>query len=250
LLKDWDFQQPADEPAASSAAAAFYNAVWRHLLLLTFDELPPDRRPDGGDRWWELMDALLGLPSSAWWDAQGTPDIEQRDQILWRAIDDAVKELTATQGADPAAWRWGKMHTLELEHATLGKSGIDVIEWLFNRGPVGVSGWDAIVNATGWSAADGYGVDAVPSMRMIVDLGDLDASRWISSLATPGTPSIRTTSTSSNSGARVRTCRCAGTAPRSRPRPPSDGAQSGLTSHPALITVSPLQDAPIMTLGS
>ncbi|MGH8881802.1 MAG: penicillin acylase family protein, partial [Stackebrandtia sp.] len=53
LLQGWDFQQPADTPADSSAAAAFYNATWRHLLLRTFDELP--NSPSGGDRWWEVV---------------------------------------------------------------------------------------------------------------------------------------------------------------------------------------------------
>jgi penicillin amidase len=35
------------------------------------------------------------------------------------------------------------------------------------------------VNATGWTAQRGYGVDWVPSMRMVVDLADLDRSRWV-----------------------------------------------------------------------
>ena len=30
-----------------------------------------------------------------------------------------------------------------------------------------------------WDAAEGYEVTAVPSMRMVVDLRDLDRSRWI-----------------------------------------------------------------------
>jgi penicillin amidase len=179
LLERWDFQQPADEPAASSAAAAFYNAIWRNLLARTFDELPTDRKPDGGDRWWEVVNGLLLEQNSPWWDRLETPQVERRDEILWQSIDDAVGELTAAQGVDPAAWRWGKMHTLELEHATFGKSGIGVIEWLFNRGPAGTSGGEAIVNATRWSADEGYEVDGVPSMRIIVDLGNLDASRWI-----------------------------------------------------------------------
>jgi penicillin amidase len=50
---------------------------------------------------------------------------------------------------------------------------------MFNRGPVPVPGGSDIVNATGWNAADGYEVTAVPSMRMIVDLFLLDESRWI-----------------------------------------------------------------------
>ncbi len=53
VLEDWDFRQPAS--GAGSPAAAYYNAVWRNLLRLTFhDELPEGgrarrRRPlDGG----------------------------------------------------------------------------------------------------------------------------------------------------------------------------------------------------------
>jgi len=35
------------------------------------------------------------------------------------------------------------------------------------------------VNATGWNAAGGYGTIWVPSMRMVVNLDDLDKSKWI-----------------------------------------------------------------------
>jgi penicillin amidase len=180
LLQGWDFQQPASEPSAASAAAAFYNATWRHLLLRTFDELPEDRRPDGGDRWYEVLRPLLAQPSSPWWDDPSTSDkVETRDDLLVTAMTDAVAELRSRLGDDPAAWRWGALHTLLLQNATFGASGIAPIEWLFNRGPAGTSGGDAIVNATGWNARNGYEVDAVPAMRMIVDLSNLDASRWI-----------------------------------------------------------------------
>ncbi|HEX6870979.1 MAG TPA: penicillin acylase family protein [Micromonosporaceae bacterium] len=179
LLRGWDFQQPADAPAGSAAAAAFYNATWRHLLERTFDELPAERRPDGGDRWWEVVGPLLNQPDSPWWDDRSTSTVEKRDDLLSAAMVDAVAELTERLDDDPAAWRWGELHTLDLRNATFGESGVAPIEWLFNRGPVGTSGGDAIVNATGWTARDGYQVDAVPSMRMIVDLADLDNSRWI-----------------------------------------------------------------------
>ncbi len=56
LLRDWDYRQPAD-----SSAAAYYNAVWRSLLELTFhDELPEDVWPDGGQRWFAVVDAAAG----------------------------------------------------------------------------------------------------------------------------------------------------------------------------------------------
>ena len=54
-----------------------------------------------------------------------------------------------------------------------------MVEWVFNADPVDAAGGPSIVNATGWNAAVGYEVDWVPSMRMVVDLSDLDASRWV-----------------------------------------------------------------------
>ena len=174
LFDNWDFQQ-----GESSAPAALYNAFWRHLLTRTFDELPADRQPSGNDRWWEVVRPLLDQPNSPWWDDRSTPAVESLNDTFAAAMTDAVAELTARLGDDPAAWRWGDLHTLELTNATFGKSGVGPIEWLFNRGPKGTSGGGAIVNATGWNAAEGYQVNAVPSMRMIVDMSNLDASRWV-----------------------------------------------------------------------
>jgi penicillin G amidase len=184
LLRDWDFQQPADgergsAQAHSSAAAAFYNAVWRHLLLRTFDELPGDRKPDGGDRWFEVVRALLDKPDSPWWDDKATPSTEDAPAMLALAMRDADAELRKRLGDDPAKWRWGRLHTLTVRNQTFGESGIGPVEWLFNNPPAAASGGDSIVNATGWTAPAGYQVDWVPSMRMIVDMSNLDGSRWV-----------------------------------------------------------------------
>lgn len=184
LLRDWDFQQPAGgapgtPEAASSAAAAYFNAVWRHLLALLFDELPDSAGLDGGGRWFEVVVPLLEEPDSPWWDRVDTSEVETRDDVLSRALADAYRELAIAYGDDPTGWRWGELHTLTVRDGSLGSSGIAPIEALFNRGPVGTSGGTAIVNATGWDAAEGYEVTVVPSMRMVVDLSDLDASRWV-----------------------------------------------------------------------
>jgi penicillin G amidase len=49
-------------------------------------------------------------------------------------------------------------------------------EDLFNRGPYPAGGGESIVDATGWSINDGYETNWLPSMRMIVDLGNLNNS--------------------------------------------------------------------------
>ena len=174
-LRNWDFTQPAD-----SAAAAYFNVVWRNLLSLTFhDQLPEGAWPDGGSRWFEVIHTLLGQPNSTWWDNIGTPQHENRDDILREALVDARTEITQKMAREPAIWQWGKLHKLTLTNQSLGKSGIGVIDRLFIRGPYELGGGTSIVDATAWDASEGYTVTATPSMRMVVDLSDFDKSRWV-----------------------------------------------------------------------
>jgi penicillin amidase len=174
-LRNWDFTEPAD-----SAPAAYFNVVWRNLLALTFhDQLPAGTWPDGGSRWFEVIHTLLGQPNSAWWDDTRTPQRESRDDILREALVDGRQEITQKMAREPSNWQWGRLHKLTLTNQTLGKSGIGVVERLFNRGPYELGGGSSIVDATSWDASKGYSVTSTPSMRMVVDLSDFDKSRWI-----------------------------------------------------------------------
>jgi penicillin amidase len=175
LLQDWDSQNQMD-----SAPAALFAVFWKNLLAATFhDDLPEDSWPKGGDRWFEAVKQLLDQPDSPWWDNRATSTIETRDAIFSQAFAAAVKELESSLGKDPTQWTWGDLHTLTLENQTLGQSGIAPIEAIFNRGPFRTAGGDDIVNATGWDASASYQIESLPSMRMIVDLGDLNDSLLI-----------------------------------------------------------------------
>ena len=59
---------------------------------------------------------------------------------------------------------------------------------LFNRGPFQLPGGSSVVDANGWNTGKDYRVDSAPSMRMVVDLGDLDASRWVNQSGNSGHP--------------------------------------------------------------
>ena len=67
-------------------------------------------------------------------------------------------------------------HAATFRNQTLGESGVGLIEGLFNRGPFQVGGGESIVDATGWSVNEGYETNWLPSMRMVVDLGDFTKS--------------------------------------------------------------------------
>jgi len=190
LLRGWDGTTPAGD-ADAGAAAAYYNAVWRNLCELLFDdELPTGLKADGGARYRSAVQQLLANPKSAWWDDKLTPNVtEGRDEILRRALVEARLELTRELGKNPSGWQWGKLHRLELTHRVLGGESVPApVRWLVNEGPFDMPGGSAIVNANAWDASQGYWVTAAPSMRMVVDLSDLDASTWINQTGVSGHP--------------------------------------------------------------
>ena len=172
LLSAWDYQSNMD-----SAPAALFAVFWKNLLEVTFhDDIPEDYWPEGGSRWFEVMRNITPEPDHFFWDDKNTDKTETRDDMFLLAFEKAVQEIEDLQGKDSATWNWGEMHTATFENQTLGKSGIGLIEDLFNRGPFPTAGGESIVNATGWTTTEGYEVDWLPSMRMIVDLSNLDNS--------------------------------------------------------------------------
>ncbi|WP_411149271.1 penicillin acylase family protein [Streptomyces sp. A30] len=214
LLEGWDYTQDAD-----SAAAAYFNSVWRNILKLAFgNKLPKELRvegqclwvdpvsttapvdetgkvlecgqrdadqaqPDGGDRWFEVVRNLMDDEKSDWWTTPESRNrigaAKNRDKLFERAMIDARWELTAKLGKDIDTWSWGRLHRLFLKNQTLGTDGPGFLQYMLNRGPWKLGGGEAAVNATGWNAAGGYDVVWVPSMRMVVNLDDLDKSKWI-----------------------------------------------------------------------
>ncbi|MCW2788888.1 MAG: penicillin acylase family protein, partial [Aeromicrobium sp.] len=116
-LRGWDYRQDADSPAA-----AYFNVVWKNLLTRTFaDELPKGQRPEGGERWFNVLRTIVEHPNSHWWDDTATLTLtERRDDVLALAMRDARDELTRIQSRDPDQWSWGGLHRLDLVNPTLG----------------------------------------------------------------------------------------------------------------------------------
>jgi penicillin amidase len=188
VLEPWSVGTGPFMSAPGSPGAAAYQATWAHLLRLTFhDELPEDSWPEGGSRWFEVVARLLEAPDDPWWDDVATDEIEGRDAILEKAMADAHAELTSLLGSDAGDWQWSQIHTASFENQTLGQSGIAPVEWLFNRNaPRRLGGGADIVNAVGFYPPDGYVVDWIPSMRMVIDLSDLSASTAVNTTGQSG----------------------------------------------------------------
>ena len=172
VLASWDFGNQID-----SSGAAAYNAVWKRMLEFTFwDDLPEDYRPEGGSRWFYVVGQMMDRPDDPFWDDATTTDVEDRDAILQKSLDAAYEDLKGWFGDDPDDWQWGAMHVSTFRNQTLGESGIGIVEDRFNRGPFQTAGGGSLVNSTAWLATESFETYWLPSMRMLVDLGDLSRS--------------------------------------------------------------------------
>ena len=88
------------------------------------------------------------------------------DQVILRAIMDALDEGKRIQGRDPKKWDYGKYFEMTFTHPIIGR--LLHIGKYFNIGPIQMSGSASSVKQTTRRLG--------PSMRMVVDLGDFDAS--------------------------------------------------------------------------
>lgn len=96
----------------------------------------------------------------------------ERDALLRDTLAAALADVTARFGAAPDAWRWGDLHHGWFEHAltALGDS--------FDLGPWPKGGGNTSIMLAHHEASD-YRVRIGASVRMVVDVGDWDASLWI-----------------------------------------------------------------------
>jgi penicillin amidase len=139
--------------------------VWswyRELQALTYDDESPDFRPSGPLHRWILAG------ESPWFDDQRTPAHEDLAALARRAMDSVL--------ARGAPRRWGEVHS-HTQHHPLG--AIPLLGWLagFNVGPLRLGGGNQTVNVCpGSEFAPPYHCTEGPSMRHVVDFGDVDGT--------------------------------------------------------------------------
>lgn len=182
-LRAWD-----QTLGPGSREGAIYEVLFQRLLENTFrDELGPVAEYFFGAGLTALAplntflahsrDRLLGLmadPGSAWFDDRTTPERETLAEILEKSLTESDAFLRKHLGADPAAWRWGRLHRIVFEHP-LGQ--VPPLDRIFNLGPFETGGdfstvWQSAVvpgmdfNYKGWTVSN----------RHIYDLADWDNS--------------------------------------------------------------------------
>ncbi|MDQ0070281.1 penicillin amidase [Variovorax boronicumulans] len=176
LLQNWDGTMDRD-----SAAAALYE-VWSSKTLRAAvlkagagEVGAPLAAPGDNTRMVLLLEKPFGWVTDA-----------QRDALLLQALPPAMQELTAKLGPDMTAWKWGTLHRAEFRHPLAGvvdaatRKKLDVGDWP-------MSGSSFTPMAATYRASD-YKLTSGASFRMVLDVGNWDASRVINTPGQSGNP--------------------------------------------------------------
>ena len=175
----------------NSPQAVLFNGFIMRLMKNTFQpKLEGIAKSDGVDKELWAVTLLMQKPDDPWWDDPTTKNKrETRDDVLVRSFEEGYAATVAALGKDRNQWKWGALHKATFVSNPLGASGIGLIESIVNRGPVPTGGSTECVNNNMWYASNGnFSVRLIPSMRMIVDLGDFDKSVAVNSTGNSGHP--------------------------------------------------------------
>ena len=174
---------------SGAAGAAIYESWLVRMIELTFrDKLGDTLYADylSGGKAAYAMYLLQARPDDPWFIELGDQSIRGRDELAAIALERAVEDLGTRLGPDPASWRWGDLHRVTFEHPLT--PGLGPLAGLFNAGPLPRAGDGFSVRQGAYSLAKPFAQTSHQSMRMIVDLGDLDASWSVIPLGESGQP--------------------------------------------------------------
>lgn len=191
LLQGWDYRMMRD-----SVASSMFEVTAGDLARETIEPVLGKKlyavyqsNSSAGDIYSVLIN-LTDQPTPPFFGAPNTTDASAyRDKAIAKALSDAYGQLQARFGPDTSAWRWGAMHTATFEHPLASVTPLNLI---FGVAPVQRPGDSVTVSVGGdgdFSADPAiYTQHTVSSMREIIDLANLDNSRWVTTTGESGQP--------------------------------------------------------------
>mgnify|MGYP002623130442 CR=1 FL=1 len=180
LLHGWDHRLNAE----SGPAALFEIWFSKHLI----PELLRSLGPQGLAEMITVPDTALvvDLLERAEDPGFGPEPRAARDALLLRSLAAAWEEAVQRLGPDPATWAWGQLHQGYFQHPLSRLLPPDLAAKL-DVGPAPKGGSNLTINNNGYRNSDFRVVSGV-SWRMVVDVGNWDASWTINAPGQSGDP--------------------------------------------------------------
>ena len=98
----------------------------------------------------------------------------------------AVAEVSEKLGADSTMWRWGRLHVAKFDHALMPLADKATAAQM-SVGPLSFGGAANVPRAATYRRSD-YHLTAGASFRMVLDVGNWDASRAVNTPGQSGDP--------------------------------------------------------------
>jgi penicillin amidase len=180
-LKSWDFDMNKDL-VAPTIFEFFRPAFAKNLLGDELGDLYD--RINGTTREYYIY-RILTQGADEWVDDVSTPEKETLEDILLKSFKDAVSDLQATAGSDTTGWKWGKIHTIVLEHPLGTVKVLDRI-FSFNSKEYPVGGSSHTVSP--YTYTQNFKTNHGASERHIFNTADWDESLTVIPTGISGVP--------------------------------------------------------------
>jgi penicillin amidase len=179
LLVGWD----GDERIESAAAALYETWALKHLRPMTVERATPAPVHELlADATLEAIIRYLEQPGKE----LGADPRAARDALLLESLARAVAELEQRLGPDPAHWHWGSLHRASFEPA-VAELADPALRAQLAVGPLQTPGSASTPHAATYRTSD-FTLTAGASVRMVLDVGNWDASRVINTPGQAGDP--------------------------------------------------------------
>jgi penicillin amidase len=180
-LKAWDGRM-----ARGDAAPLLFTAWLRELNRVLFAK----KLGDAFGSYWSMRPDVvrLILTKHREWCEQGTEAPPSCAEALARALEAALDDLTERYGADMEQWRWGHAHEAAFTNQIFSR--VPVLRGLF-RTRIAADGGDDTINLAGSRNSDKsepFTDIHGPTLRMIVDLSNIAATRFMIAPGQSGNP--------------------------------------------------------------
>ncbi|GGR02559.1 penicillin acylase family protein [Deinococcus ruber] len=171
LLRGWDGNE-----TLSSVQASVFEAWLMKLEEMAQDEVPDVRLTS--------FAVLNQLKTGGALCRNASANLGSCADELAASLQAATTDLSKRMGTDPSAWAWEKLHSSLSAHGAFGSVG--AIAWIWNRGIATPGGTNTVDVARPDSGT--FHQTHAPSYRQIIDLSDMNRSRFIGTLGQGGNP--------------------------------------------------------------
>jgi penicillin amidase len=176
-LASWDGDLRAD-----SMAAAVYQ-TWLGTIAARVLNVEADPETFAAYFAWREAFTCSALPALL--EGDEPPAGGRWDDLLAGALEDALADLRARLGEDPAAWRWGALHLVRFAHPL---ARLPLVGTLFVAAEHELGGDEQTVLQAGVDARLGFDAVVIPSWRVVVDLADVDRTAAVLTTGQSGNP--------------------------------------------------------------